>query len=455
MWPVIIRELRVGSRHWVTYWLRVLAASAAIAGAFHVWLLHQGMANQGGPFFARLHQVLFVAIWIFVPLLTADCLSKEKREGTLGLLFLTALTSHEIVLAKATAHGLRALSLWIAVVPITTVPFLLGGVGWIEITLSVLLNFSSLCLALGAGVIASSRTKSWKNASSLAAAIAMCCWIAMFFWFGVAVFRSMPFGRQIGLAGQFGLGVIFAGDGFGAGVWPEMALHGFFNLKTALIPCALCLLGSLVFLFFLLHVAALSIRRNWQDQPKTKRQSEVEAVFYTPVIAASLLRRWMRRTIERNPIGWLEQRSWTGRITAWVWFALMISFATMLLYPPFGGADYEIFRVLAWMLLVTVAFVAAGSFRRERETGAMELILVTPLSAREIVTGRLRGIWEQFAPAFLVWMAMVLYLAPRLRDREMWPALFRSSRSRLPPCQSRDCISLSSPGTSRWRGSRR
>src|SRR6185503_902944 len=252
---------------------------------FHVWLLHQGMANQGGPFFARLHQVLFVAIWVFVPLLTADCLSKEKREGTLGLLFLTALTPHEIVLAKATAHGLRALSLWIAVVPITTVPFLLGGVGWFEIAFSVLLNFSSLCLALGAGVVASSWTRSWKNASSLAAAIAVCCWIVMFFWFGVAVFRFTPFGRQASWADRIGAGVIFAGDGFGAGVWPEMALRGFFNLKTAVICCVLCLAGSLVFLFFLLHVAALSIQRNWQDKPKTKRQSEVEAVFYTPVIA--------------------------------------------------------------------------------------------------------------------------------------------------------------------------
>ena len=33
-------------------------------------------------------------------LLTADCLSEEKREGTLGLLFLTDLKGYDVVLGK-------------------------------------------------------------------------------------------------------------------------------------------------------------------------------------------------------------------------------------------------------------------------------------------------------------------------------------------------------------------
>ena len=41
----------------------------------------------------------------------------------------------------------------------------------------------------------------------------------------------------------------------------------------------------------------------------------------------------------------------------------------------------------------------SGSFRRERETGVLELLLVAPLSTHQIVWGRLRAIWGQFAPA--------------------------------------------------------
>ena len=35
--------------------------------------------------------------------LTADCLSEEKREGTLGLLFLTDLRGHDVALGKLLA----------------------------------------------------------------------------------------------------------------------------------------------------------------------------------------------------------------------------------------------------------------------------------------------------------------------------------------------------------------
>jgi ABC-type Na+ efflux pump permease subunit len=69
-------------------------------------------------------------------------------------------------------------------------------------------------------------------------------------------------------------------------------------------------------------------------------------------------------------------------------------------------------------LLLSIAYVAAGSFRRERETGALELILVTPLSERQIISGRLRGIWNQFLPTFGIWVAVILYLASALKN---WP----------------------------------
>ena len=57
--------------------------------------------------------------------LTSDCLSAEKREGTLGLLFLTNLKARDIVIAKVFSHGLRSLTMWAATLPIIAVPLLL------------------------------------------------------------------------------------------------------------------------------------------------------------------------------------------------------------------------------------------------------------------------------------------------------------------------------------------
>ena len=40
--------------------------------------------------------------------LTADCLSDEKRDGTLGLLFLTDLRGYDVVTGKIMATSLRS-----------------------------------------------------------------------------------------------------------------------------------------------------------------------------------------------------------------------------------------------------------------------------------------------------------------------------------------------------------
>src|SRR5262245_29231666 len=96
--------------------------------------------------------------------MTADCISRERREGTLPLLLLTRLTGRDIVRAKATAHGLRALTLGLAAVPVMVVPFVLGGVDWMEVGVSVAVQLSSFCWALAAGMLATSHTHSLRSA---------------------------------------------------------------------------------------------------------------------------------------------------------------------------------------------------------------------------------------------------------------------------------------------------
>lgn len=75
-----------------------------------------------------LHLALIGLILVVAPALTSDCISRERREGTLGLLFLTPLNAESIVAGKIVAHGLRAFTLWLAVLPILTIPFITGGV---------------------------------------------------------------------------------------------------------------------------------------------------------------------------------------------------------------------------------------------------------------------------------------------------------------------------------------
>jgi hypothetical protein len=125
--PVIARELRASARQPFTYYVRALGATALLLASL-LFGVYQGFEmGMGRRLFGALHCTLFCAIWVLVPMLTADCISRERREGTLGLLFLTPLKGTDIVVAKGLAQGLRALTLGLAVVPVLTIPFLLGG----------------------------------------------------------------------------------------------------------------------------------------------------------------------------------------------------------------------------------------------------------------------------------------------------------------------------------------
>src|SRR5262245_34253636 len=153
--PVMERELRTCARQPFTYTLRAIGMVALLLQCLIFGSQHGFGPTLGSKLFSSLHYTLFGAIWILVPFLTADCISRERREGTLGLLVLTQLKATDIVTAKSLAQGLRALTLWLAVVPVLTIPFILGGVSWMQALLSVAISFSSICWALAAGLIAS------------------------------------------------------------------------------------------------------------------------------------------------------------------------------------------------------------------------------------------------------------------------------------------------------------
>jgi ABC-type transport system involved in cytochrome c biogenesis permease component len=264
--PVIERELRAESRHGMTYWLRVVGASALLTAAVLYWLDDGFRDQQGDQLFHVLHQTLFWAIWILVPMLVADCISRERREGTLGLLFLTPLRARDIMLAKGLAHGLRGMTACLAALPIVVVPFLMGGVDWRIATASLLLNLTSFCWALGAGLLASSRNRTLTSALSWAM-----LWAFLFFWVMVSMcgflFVSFVFSSR-GALGQLSPLVSY----FAAGL---AAVFSFFDMwqwgLTRVGPPGVgkwlawygwLLVASLFSLLGVTLVAAANVRRN-------------------------------------------------------------------------------------------------------------------------------------------------------------------------------------------------
>src|SRR6185503_2742072 len=96
------RELRAAARHKGLYHLRWLTAAGAFALLIWLGWAFEVFQNKGtGPVvFQTFTTVIFVYCLFVGAAGTADCISHERREGTLGLLFLTSLNSAEIVAGK-------------------------------------------------------------------------------------------------------------------------------------------------------------------------------------------------------------------------------------------------------------------------------------------------------------------------------------------------------------------
>src|SRR5262245_7857479 len=107
--PIVERELRARARQGMTYWSRCgLAALAGLSGAQVLSAATPGPLAPGLIAFRALAWLglLFACGSV---LLSADSISQERREGSLGMLFLAPLRGYEVVLAKFMGVGLLSL----------------------------------------------------------------------------------------------------------------------------------------------------------------------------------------------------------------------------------------------------------------------------------------------------------------------------------------------------------
>lgn len=412
VWPILQRELREQARQRSGHWLRVLGAAVVMAVLAFGWdarLLAQQRDGRG--IFSGLNHVLITAIWLIAPVLTADCLSREKREGTLGLLFLTPLTARDVVLGKAFVHALRAFTIVLAAVPVLAIPVLMGGVGWMDALRMLLVQLAVLGLALVAGLVASSVTTHWLRARLLALAMAggaagvfllltvsfstVLSWIGMGSRLGGTtplMLFNYHWREWLHRLGYYGgaASTFWRPTGGTGSSWAGLLL------ATALLVCTVGLIWLAV------RFATTGIRRTWQAQPPPPKVSR--AVDWLTRVRApkAWWRRQRSRLLDRNPVVWRQTSTWSARVTTAGWLIVTMVLASQAILHD-GWADAGAGQWLGRrLLLVGVAFAAASSFREEKDSGGLELLLVTPLSPQQLVSGRLRGMFRQFAPSVLV-----------------------------------------------------
>lgn len=375
---VIARELRAESRRQANYWLRVLAAGAIIAVFASVMLASTLGPSLGAELFGALDSALSLTFWTVVPLMTADCISREKREGTLGLLFLTPLTFFDVIVGKGVIHALRALTLFLAGLPVLVLPFVIGGITVPMVADAIMNQATAVLLGLAAGLYASTKGGSATQVMVLAAIYALV----------LALITSLP---VIGFAVEVLPWFVSQklGRHFG-GPWGAL-----FVFLTRGVVC----LGWFALVLF------LSLRRlkaHWQEESAGHEQPRWVRLLSSSDFWQTVFRWDRARARDRNPIGWLQEYSWTARLTKWGWCGAVLGAELVLVPDLFNRRGPGWQPALTTALALGVAFSAAGSFRRERDAGLLEIFLVTPLSARQLLAGRLWGIFCHYFPALAV-----------------------------------------------------
>src|SRR3989442_1426982 len=164
--PIVERELRTAARRRGTYWNRATAALAAIL-VFSGTLWFEGRVapkELGQHIFYVLSGLFLFSSLVAGIRYTADCLSEEKREGTLGLLFLTDLKGYDVVLGKLAATSVSAFYGLLAVLPVLAVPLLLGGITNAEFWRVALVLVNTFLLSLAIGIIGSALSRDARRA---------------------------------------------------------------------------------------------------------------------------------------------------------------------------------------------------------------------------------------------------------------------------------------------------
>jgi ABC-type transport system involved in multi-copper enzyme maturation permease subunit len=381
MLPIVQRELQVASRKRDIYNSRLRAGVLAALVFVYQLLWTLGSQSRGKALFNFLTYAAVLLCGLEAIRRTSDAISSERREGTLGLLFLTELRGYDVVFGKLAANSLQSLHALLAVLPVFALVLLLGGVTGGEFWRAGLILLNTLFFALSAGLCASTsaRENGMGRTFILLLVVSVLPWGLSFCvdFFGRPELSTMaqclsPFGALAVNGGNYAahLGAFWGG---------ALTFH--------------------ISGWLLLAYASRIVATRWQEKGPVPRPLPELSERFAPSTAhrdAALL--------DNNPILWLTYNPKQRMLLSVYCLAVTIVILLCSTYLPIAAIGFTVtplFLVLPLKLLV--AAHASRHFSEARRSGAMELLSSTPITAPEIIKGHWLGLVRTFLiPAVIV-----------------------------------------------------
>jgi ABC-type transport system involved in multi-copper enzyme maturation permease subunit len=422
--PLIERELRTRARSRALYWTRFAVALGGLLFCLPFAVTSGGMPlglqAVGHSVFTDIVVAAFV-LSCCAGFLTVDRISRERRDGTLGLLYLTRVKELDVLLGSFGAAGIACVCALVAFLPVIMLPVLAGGVTGGEAFRTMLVLLDTLLLSLAAGLWASAGARGWfKSAQALAGMLLLILVTGRLFpWVGL--------GRCVRL------------------LTPLTTLHlaadasytvnsGWFWMSLAAVLLISCLL---------LMAAGFRLRRAMRD-----------GVGMTDCFAAADPEEWRGFTLvswkigypetggvagqadpeswpvwlfgqtyyisgclvdQSDPVRWLvrRQRGIKAAIWAGVFCGVISVFGTSLVpWRMIMGsvAIQPVYQALAFVQGCLFGWAASRFFVEARRSGELELLLTSPVGAKTIVSSQWKELRRLFA--WPVTILVALHLIP-------------------------------------------
>lgn len=360
-------------------------------------------ARLGPLLFQILSMVQLTFLLFFSALSASSAVSQEKDRRTFILLLITDMRDREIVLGKIFGSLLPIVFLLAGSLPLLSSLLLLGGVAPFQV-IEAMAILASTALAAGSlgGLVALWREKTFP-------ALALTTLFLVLF---LGLTQSIAF--IPGINPQQALQLRFMLDPFMAlqSVLDPLSYSGFvirpaYSFSLVMVMVAVVLNGWGMFML-----------RKWNPsgEPIMQREAPGDAGAEEKDRASAHAAPGPTRNVHGNPILWREifTRAY-GRRPLMIKLAYALALALICiaaLRPILMGEEKTAFFAAYGLLpvgvlsLLLVAAQAATSITSERDTGALDLLLVTDLTPQEFIFGKLGGIlWntkEYLLPPFLL-----------------------------------------------------
>lgn len=402
--PVLQRELRARSRS-VGLWS--MRCGTALWALLAFWgmarFIGERQAMHGRDLYLVVNWAAVVVLGMTGTWLTHDVVSRERRDGTLGLLMLSPLSASQVMAGKASSAVVEGVSAWWSMVPVLVLPLLLGGVRVEDVVTMTVLQGAMLAVSMASGLAASA----WNTAAA---------------W---ALF--VGYGMTLCLAGVVILpaGVVLASTG--AGMWTVAGV--------VLVLVVAVVLG-------LLKLAGAELRQAWDAEragttpmegpsfvlavgeapgsakpmtagslPDQDPGPEPSRSPYAAIFVATepgwLERRAIRRRrglLETDPLGWLLLRRHG------VLWMVPVGMAGVYVWWLTAAGGHEAPRWPEWVIPMVMSLSMAGWLREERANGTLEIIMTTPCAGH--LEGSLcRRLWVENGTWVALHGALTLVMA--------------------------------------------